>query len=418
MPGLGGRLREEPEDFVVEEIPLYEPAGRGDHVLFLAEKRGISTFEALLWLSKAVKVSEHAIGYAGLKDARAVTRQWMSVARVPLERVRAVRDGRVRVLEAARHPSKVRIGHLAGNRFTVRIRGADLSRLADARRALGLLARRGVPNAYGAQRFGIREDGHLAGRALLRGDHAGFLDRLLGRPDPREGDPRVRAARAAYDAGDRAEAFRLFPMKHRIQKKALGALIRTGDAAQAFEALGKRARRIYVSAWQSWVFNRVLDARVQAGTYDELLAGDLAWLHASGALVPVRDPALDRERAARLEASPSGPLPGHGLRLPEGEPLAVEQQILDEEAVPEADFLGGPVRARGARRPLRVPLVDASLEPEGQDAVVARFTLPPGSFATVVLDEVMKAEAPPTDLEDEEPGDDADGPETDVGTGP
>ena len=137
IPGVGGRIRSVPEDFLVEEVPLYEPSGHGEHVHFLLEKRGISTFEALMWVSKAAKVSEHVIGYAGLKDARAVTRQWMSIARVSPERLLSIGDGRIRVLAAARHPAKLRIGHLKGNRFTIRVRGADVSRLRSGRDCAG-----------------------------------------------------------------------------------------------------------------------------------------------------------------------------------------------------------------------------------------------------------------------------------------
>ncbi len=390
LPGLSGRIRQEPNDFRVEEIPLYEPADEGDHVLFEVEKTGISTFEACLWLSKAAKVSEHAIGYAGLKDAHAVTRQWFSVHRVPPERLLAIRHPHLKVLRAAPHPTRLRIGHLRGNRFQIRIRGADLSNLKAAREALGILCERGLPNAYGAQRFGIKMDGHLLGRAILTGNFGEFLSHLLGRPHPHEGDPRVRASREAYDRGDLKAAFERLPMKQRVQKKALSALVRTGDPKAAYEALGKRPRRIWVSAYQSWLFNRCLDARLAAGTYDRLLAGDLAWLHASGALALVRDADAEEARARRFEASPSGPLPGYDMRKPEGEPLAIERAVLQGEGLADAAFRDPLVRTRGARRPLRVPLRDASLAPEGTDSAIARFSLPPGAFATAVLDELMK----------------------------
>ena len=179
VPGVGGRIRVEPEDFLVEEIPLYDPAGHGEHVLFLLEKRGISTFEALMWVSKAAKVSEHTIGYAGLKDARAVTTQWMSVHRVPPGRLAAMKHAKIRILSIHRHASKIRIGHLAGNRFTIRIRGARVEHLRAARAALGRLAERGVPNAYGIQRFGVKHDGHVLGKALVRGDFREFLAHFI-----------------------------------------------------------------------------------------------------------------------------------------------------------------------------------------------------------------------------------------------
>lgn len=397
LPGLGGRIRETPEDFRVEELPLYRPTEEGDHLLFEMEKRGLSTFESLLHISKAAKVSEHTIGYAGLKDARAVTTQWMSVHRVPPGRLEAMDNARIRILSIHRHASKIRIGHLAGNRFTIRIRGARVEHLRAARAALGRLAERGVPNGYGVQRFGVKHDGHFMGRALVRGDFAEFLSHLLGRPSPREADPRVQRARESYDAGDLVQSLAVFPMKHRIQKKALSALIATGDPRAGFEALGKRPRRIYVSAYQSYLFNRCLDARLAADSYDRLEPGDLAWQHETGALYPSDGDEADFDRARRFEASPSGPLPGFDLPSPTGAPLALERCVIDAEGLSDDLFRADHVATRGARRPYRVPLVDASLEVEGADTVVARFTLPPGSFATVVLDEIMKTSIPATD---------------------
>jgi len=399
LPGLGGRIRTVPEDFRVEELPLYAATGEGDHLLFQMEKRGLSTFESLLWISKAVKVSEHTIGYAGLKDARAVTTQWMSVHRVPPGRLVAMRHPKIRILTIARHASKIRIGHLAGNRFTIRIRDARVAHLRAAREALGLLAERGVPNAYGVQRFGVKHDGHLLGRALLKGDFAEFLSHLLGRPSPREADARVRRAREDYDRGDLAGAFEAYAPKHRIQRQALSALIATGDPRAGYEALGKRPRRIYVSAYQSYLFNRCLNARLEADTYDRLLPGDLAWQHATGALYPIpahaaeADVDAEFDRARRFEASPTGPLPGYEMREPAGAPLALERVVLEPEGLTDELFRAEAIGTRGSRRPYRVPLLDASLEQDGPDAIVARFTLPPGSFATVVLDEIMKTSA-------------------------
>ena len=410
LPGLGGVLRASIEDFVVEEVPLYAPAGEGDHAMFLLEKRGLSTFESLLWISKAVRVSEHRIGYAGLKDARAVTTQWMSAPRVPPERVLALRHPRMRVLAAARHPHPVRVGHLLGNRFSVRVRGANPDAVPAAREALEALRARGVPNAYGVQRFGVRSDGHEMGRALLRGDYEEFLALLLGRPHPAEVDTRVREARAAYDRGELEKALGLFPMKHRTHKRALAERLRSGSAEAAFQALGKRPRRIYVSAWQSWLFNRCLDARLAAGTHDRLLAGDVAILHAEEACYRVEDPAAEEGRARAFVASPTGPLAGHDLPRATGEPGRLEGEVLASEGFDEADFRTPLTRVRGSRRPYRVPLRDPTLEVEPDGAVLVRFGLPPGSFATVVLDELMKADAAPEgDVEPEADGEDGPG---------
>jgi tRNA pseudouridine13 synthase len=391
--GLGGRLRARAEDFVVEEIPLYRPSGRGRHTIAHIEKRGTPTFDALLFLSKAVKVSERVIGYAGLKDSRAVARQYVSLPKVPPERLAGLRHRKFRVLSAVPNDRPLKIGHLAGNRFAVRVRDPDLGRVEAARAALETLCRRGMPNAYGSQRFGVRQDGHLLGRAMVHEDWRTLVDLLLGSPHPEERNPRIVAARRAYDAGHLREAYERFPMKHRNEKKASGVLARGGSPLEAFEAVGRGPRRIWLSAWQSHLFNRVLDRRVRAGTCGRLLEGDVAWLHDSGAMVRVRDEAAERARAEGLLASPTGPLAGYGLRRARGVPGAIEQAVLEEGGTDAEAFRTGAARARGLRRPLRVPVREASLEVERDGSVLLRFVLPPGAFATVLLRHLMEGPA-------------------------
>ena len=386
--GLGGALRRRVEDFLVEEVPLHAPAGHGDHLIVGIEKRGTSTLDAMLWLSKAAKVSEHVIGYAGLKDARAVARQYFSLPKVPAQRVLAMRQPRLEVLSVERHTNALKVGHLRRNRFTIRIRGARVERAAAAREALERMVARGMPNPYGGQRFGVKQDTHRMGRAVIEEDWAGFLDLLLGSPSDLEMDPRVKAAREAYAAGDLRKAFDLLPLKNRSEKKALGALIRTGRPKDAFLALGRRPQRIWVSAWQSYVFNRILDRRIREGTWDRLLTGDVAWLHASGACYPVRDAGAEAARAGDLVASPSGALIGYDLVRSSGEPGRIEEEVFREEGADPEAFRSSPAKSRGARRPLRVPVREASLEVEGT-SVVVRFMLPPGAFATVLLGRLM-----------------------------
>lgn len=397
--GLGGAIKTEPEDFLVEEIPLVSPTGEGDHVIAQVEKRMLSTLDALLFLSKAAHVSERQIGYAGLKDARAVTRQYVSLPHVRPERVAGLAGPRYRVLSAVRHPHGLKIGHLKGNRFTIRIRGAAPARVPAARAALEALVRRGMPNPYGGQRFGTKGDSHLLGRAILAGDWPAVLDLLLGRPSPLENDPRMRAARSAWAGGRHAEALEHLPIKRRSEKRALSAYIRTGSAREAFDALGTHPRRIWISAWQSHLFNQVLERRVEAGTWDRLLPGDVAWVHASGAQYEAGAGPEEARRADELAASPTGPLPGYDQRLAAGEPGRLERAVLSEARVDPEAFRAAHVRMRGSRRPLRVPVREASLDTEGADVVVVRFVLPPGAFATVLL-ELLMSEGPgqPLDL--------------------
>jgi len=392
--GLGGEIKQRPEDFVVEEIPLFRPTGRGDHTIVQIEKRATATFDALLFLSKTAKVSERVIGYAGLKDARAVATQFVSLPKVPPERVLAIHHRKFRVLSAIRNEKPLRIGYLKGNRFTIRIRDADVTRVERAREVLEILGRRGIPNAYGRQRFGIRQDGHLLGRAMLLEDWRTLIDHLLGMPCPAEKNPQIVQARVAYDAGLLDEAHDLFPIKHRNEKKASGVLSRGGSPREAYESVGRGPRRIWLSAWQSYLFNRVLDQRLREGTFDTLLDGDIAWLHASSATYPVRDAAAERERAERGLASPTGPLIGFDPVRPTGAPGRLEQAILDEEETDAEAFRATHAKARGLRRPLRIPLDEASIEVEADGVIRVGFILPPGCFATVVLEYLMGEPVP------------------------
>ncbi len=380
--GLGGRLRVAPEDFRVEEIPLARATGAGRYALVQIEKRLTSTFDALLFVSKAARVSERTIGYAGLKDSRAVTTQYLTIPKVSPDRLARCVTPRWRVLSAARHDAPLKIGHLLGNRFTIRIRDIRTDAFERARRCLERIVREGMPNAYGGQRFGTRLDGHLVGRSLVHGDYEGMLARVVGTPSPLEHDTDVRAARAAFDRGEFEIAAEQMPIRHRLEKRALSHRARGGDAASWIESVEKSRRRIWVSAWQSYLFNRVLDERIAAGTWNRVLEGDIAWLGKDGAMVTARADAP----AEPGRYVPTGPLPGFGLRGPHGEPGSLEAAILEAEGDDPAVWRNPFVRSPGLRRPLVVPVREASLVRAGPHDVIARFVLPPGSFATVLLD--------------------------------
>jgi tRNA pseudouridine13 synthase len=168
LPGSGGRIRDAPEDFRVEELPLYQPEGSGSHAYAFIEKRGLTTRELVLALIKQ-GLKEGEIGVAGLKDKHAVTKQWLSVPNRHAAALEALRDLEgVTLLETSRHRNKLGIGHLRGNRFSVRVRGGDP---AQAAAVLALLEAQGVPNYFGPQRFGRFGTNAVDGLRLVRGEH-------------------------------------------------------------------------------------------------------------------------------------------------------------------------------------------------------------------------------------------------------
>jgi len=388
IPGIGGVIKETPEDFCVAEIPLYPPCGEGEHTFTEIEKRGITTLEALHRIARALEIPERDIGYAGMKDAKGVTRQTVSIPRIAPELLLALELPAIKILNATRHRNKLKLGHLAGNRFRIRIRGVEAEASARAEQVLALLKERGVPNYFGPQRYGSQGNSHLIGRALLRQDYHEAIDTLIGDP-AQVRDERWQAAIAAYRRGDPAESLLLFPSQCRTEREVMQRLVKQPDAwEKAFHAVHPRLRSLYLSAFQSTLFDQLLDERLDA--FDRVMAGDLAWKHDNGACFLVEDADFEAERARSFEISPTGPLFGCKMKFPAGRPLAMEEALLQAEGLTPADFnLPGGLRLEGDRRPLRVPVGSPDMQMHG-DSVVLEFSLPKGAYATSVLREIMK----------------------------
>ena len=335
LPGTGGLHKATPEDFIVDELPAYAPSGEGTHTFLRIEKRGLTTAEATARLCRALEVSPRDAGAAGQKDRQALTRQWISLPEVdPARALATVVDG-VRVLEAARHGHKLRTGHLAGNRFTLTLRGVVADGLPRARAIVERLAAHGLPNYFGQQRFGARGDNAARGKQLLS-------------PDAR---PRI----------------------------------------------SPNEKRMLVSAYQSELFNRYLDARIVDGLVAAPLAGDVLKKSDTGGLFTVDDTeAALADATARLAARAvvvTGPMYGHKMMSPPAgtASAAREDALIAAEGIDAAAFKVLGKLAEGTRRPLLVPIAAPTVRAgEAPDSIVLELTLPPGAYATVLLAEVTK----------------------------
>ena len=396
LPGVGGRTREALEDFRVEEIPLYEPSGSGTHVYFRVAKAGIPTPAAIERIARYMGVRPREIGGAGLKDARAVTLQSMSLEHADAAKLAAYRDSQLRVVETRLHTNKLRPGHLAGNRFTILIRGVSGEQLGPAQAVLDVLIRRGVPNYFGPQRFGARGDTDQLGMALIRQTPEEFLSLYLGRPDPKD-PPDCYAARDAFDAGDYEGALSHWPRHYSNERRALAAYRKGRRSRRALAAIDRRMMRFFVSAAQSALFNQVLAGRIAA--IDRVEVGDLAQKTDTGGVFPVEDLEAEQARAMAFEISPTGPIVGYQRRLAEGQPGDLERQVLaTADLDPEAFGRLGALKAKGARRALRFrldqPSLTADSDKRGQFLRLA-FVAPSGCYASIVLREIMKERDPP-----------------------
>jgi tRNA pseudouridine13 synthase len=321
-----GKIRQQPHDFQVDEIPAYEPSGSGDHLFVRFEKTGLNTPAAVTQLARALDSDPSQAGWAGLKDRHAVTTQWASFFRADAARARALELPGIRVLDAHPHPHKIRTGHLRGNRFRIRVVSGD-DPLPIAEQVLAELASHGAPNYYGEQRFGI-DDGNLE-RAL----------RWL-----REGGPAPR---------------------DRFQRKLL------------------------VSTWQSSLFNRWLAARVARGELGRAREGDVMRKEDSGGIFVSDDLAADQLRMDGWEISPTGPMFGSKMRWPTGEAERVERALWAEHGLDEAVVSRLGALAEGTRRVARIRPAETQVSADAEGVVLA-FVLPKGAYATVILRELLK----------------------------
>lgn len=396
-PGVGGSLKERPEDFVVEEIPLYEPCGVGEHLYLLIEKRGRATLEVVREIAGHFRVPVRAVGYAGMKDKHAVTRQYLSVHTRDDRAADSIDIRGVTVLDVARHRNKLRVGQLRGNRFSVRIRGVDPKLVPVIRATVQQLALSGAPNFAGEQRFGFNFTNHLIGRTFLKQDWQQMCHWLLGAAS--DEDTPDHEARVAFDQRDPARAALLWSRLPSVPERRVADALAEGLSAEdaitrhVTEAQG----RFFVTAFQSAVFNQILAERMDTGQLDRLVPGDVAWKHRNEALFVVSpeiasDPATAK-RLTDFEISPSGPLWGHDMLPASGAVGRLENDLLSRTGVSLECFDQPPHDVAGARRPLRMPIRKPVVE-SGDDEfgpfILVGFDLPKGSFATVVLDEIMK----------------------------
>jgi tRNA pseudouridine13 synthase len=387
IPPVAGEVRARLEDFVVEEIPAYLPSGKGTHSYLWIEKRGVSTLDAVRRIARSLSRNENDIGYAGMKDSRGITRQYLSIEHCPEEKLTGLKIPGVEILSISRHTNKLKIGHLKGNRFRILLRGADADAADDCRKAMDILARRGVPNYFGRQRFGRRGDTARIGLALIGKGAAEAARLLFG--CPASGDPPAeRASREAFENGDLAGALKLRPRDGSGLIGVLEAAVRGADWDKAMRRLPKRLRLLYLNAAQSEPFNRVLARRI--ATLDVLLPGDIAFIHSSGAVFRTIDPAAEAQRVAAFEISPTGPMFGCRMLWPDGDQDELERSILAEYGL-KPENLSGPCAKYlpGERRPLRVPMSDHSVEitPAG---ILLTFSLPAGAYATSIIREIVK----------------------------
>ena len=408
-PGVPGRLKATPEEFRVREVSSYpRPDPGGPFTIVRVQSRGWEQHELAEAIGRRLGLPRRSVSWSGTKDRRAVAERLLSYRGAPP--VGDLGLPGVTVLEAYAAREPLVLGQHYANAFEIHV-----SDLADPPTALAayqhveadLREAGGFPNFFGAQRFGeVRPITHEVGRWIVRGDLDRAVDAyLVDRPATGVegvGD----AARAAFGRHrDPVRALAEFPAEYRFERSILHRLARGDPPRRALRALPYELRRLFVHAYQAYLFNRYLTARHAAalpltrpvpGDTVIRLGRDGTWRGQDVAAVGEENLPECEELVRRGRALVAGPLVGVASRLPLGEPGRLVEAILADEGVGPASF-GVPaapeLASDGTWRPLLIPLPPVGLEADAL-GVWFRFALPKGAYATVLLREFLKAPDP------------------------
>lgn len=326
-PGIGGRIKVELEDFEVEEVPAYEPTGEGAHLYLWIEKRDLGAEYVIRQLAQRLAIRPGDIGTAGMKDRRAVTRQWVSVPEQAEQRLAKLDGEGLRVLRISRHNNKLRPGHLKGNRFRILIRDVANDALERVQPIMELIRREGLPNYYGEQRFGHFNETVDLGWAILRGE-----------------------------ASAKRKPF--------LNKLALSSV-------------------------QSQLFNEYVARRMSDHLMRTVLPGDVLAKWPVGGMFVSTDAKVDQSRLDAREIIPAGPM--FGKKMYQSADVAAQREaaILNVHQLTVDSFRGFGSLLDGTRRHNFVYVDDLQCENDPAGLRVS-FSLPAGSYATVLLAEFMK----------------------------
>lgn len=329
LKGTGGIIKTCPDDFVVDEIPLYEPCGQGQHLYIKFRKTSMTTREVVTKIARGLNIKANLIGTAGLKDKDAITSQWISV---PVHLLGSVdpmsfQDDKIEILECKKHNNKLKIGHLIGNHFKIRIRFCEPNFISKAADVISRIMDKGLVNFYGEQRFGVDGNNVYEGRDILLG-----------------------------------------------KKKQDNSFL----------------RRLFMSSYQSHLFNGYAYSRLKAGLAWKIMKGDVLKKVKTGGIFICEDPEIDQQRFDNKEIVQTGPMIGFKMKQPTDESVEFEKSILQAMSCDE-EVEQGCIKRKimGTRRPLLVYPWDMSYF-EDDAGLVINFSLPKGSFATVFIREITK----------------------------
>jgi tRNA pseudouridine13 synthase len=433
--GTGGVIRSAVDDFVVEEVlvdgsrakiekaaeshALRASLSKQRYLLCVLVKRNWDTFIALKNVARQLGVSQEQISIAGIKDAKAVTAQHITIEHGSMEDVAKVNVKDVEIRPVGYFRDKLSPYYLLGNNFSIVIKAINLAASNIAKRVAASIreldAVGGIPNFFGHQRFGTtRPITHLVGKAIVKGDFEEAAMLFLSQPSAYEHPSSRQARRELQSTQDFKEALQNFPRQLRYERLMLGHLVeKPCDFVGAFKRLPIKLQALFVQAHQSYLFNCFLSERIRSGfALNRAEVGDyVVNVERSGLPLVKMGKVVDAAALAETnEAVRMGrmrvalPLVGVRQRLSQGVMGQIEQRVLEAEgvkpeifkidAVPEISGRGGLRTVTAPIRNFKLRGISASADNLAERQAELDFMLLRGSYATVLLREIMKPKNP------------------------
>jgi tRNA pseudouridine13 synthase len=434
--GVGGIIREVVNDFVVEEVLVDGSKARVDgtvasrvlgstlqkqrYLLCVLIKHNWDTFIAIKSVARALDIDQARVQFAGIKDAKAVTAQHITIENVSIEDIEKINVKDIEVLPVGYVREKLSLFYLLGNNFTITIKSIEKSEASVEKRVAQtmqkLVAVGGIPNFFGHQRFGTtRPITHLVGKALVRGDFEEAAMLFLAKPSVHEHPASRQARQELLSTRNFKQAHENFPKQLRFERLMLNHLVdKPHDFVGAFKRLPVRLQELFVQAHQSYLFNRFLSERVKQGC-------SLCIAEVGDYVVGVERSGLPLNRMAKIvsieavaevnEQIKAGrtrialPIVGLRQKLSQGIMGQIEKEVLAEEGIKVENLRINELSRIGAKGGLRTaltPIKDFKLQNILADTsdkgcqVQLGFILLRGSYATIVLREIMKPTDPIT----------------------
>ncbi|UZE92826.1 MAG: tRNA pseudouridine(13) synthase TruD [Methanosarcinales archaeon] len=406
-PGIGGKIRQQIEDFYVEEITSREEGAEGKYLILELTKRDWDTHHLIRELSRALGVSQKRFGFAGTKDKRALTKQKISIWDVNEDALKRINLPGVELRVVGRSNKKVVLGNLWGNKFRIVIRDVESSLDVVKERVKSItdeIAQMGgIPNFFGMQRFGVqRPVTHLVGEAIVRGDLKKAVLTYLAEVSPNELEDVQNARSALAKDLDFQKALKEFPLFLRYERAMLNVLVQNPeDYLGALGALPQKLQQMFVHAYQSCIFNKILSERLRKNlSLNSALPGDIVCFpNKTGLPNVLRTQRVKEDNVegmnnliTRKRAFVTAPLFGYESQFADGVPGEIERSVIESMKIEKDDFRipeAPELASKGRRREILCYLCPSY---EVKQEVVLQFSLPKGSYATTVLREYMKTD--------------------------